>query len=323
MRAQNLRTQPRFWRTRARKASIAVVLCSLALTGCTAQGLDSQSATGTGRPVETAQARADGTKILNFPVYWLGKSGDSTRLFREYVDSEPAADPIAQAIDFMLSQSPTDPDFFTPWKPGAALSVSTSTDGVITVDLPSDVFSSGIDQTTADLAVQQLVYTATAAAANAGILPAGNTGTVIVLVDGKAGYRAFGRTDLGEPMSREVKAIAPIWIIEPQEQAVRSGSPLDIFISSTSVDPIRWELRALDSGPLPQDAAERMRKILGGDTTTSGTVTPEDNGSGSFITKFSLDVEPGNYALIAYRGADGASDAAQIDTKILRIDSTK
>ena len=83
--------------------------------------------------------------------------------------------------------------------------------------MSADAFNSNVDAAMAERAVQQLVYTATAAAASAGLIDTGQQIQVVVLVDGHTDYVAFGHVRLGAPTSRSAGMVAPVWIIDPQE----------------------------------------------------------------------------------------------------------
>ena len=109
-----------------------------------------------------------------------------------------------------------DPDFFTPLaEPAKKLATSISGKNVITVDVSADAFNSNVDAGMAERAIQQLVYTATAAAASAGLIDSGQQIQVVVLVDGHTDYVAFDHVRLGAPTSRDGRMVAPVWIIDP------------------------------------------------------------------------------------------------------------
>jgi len=96
----------------------------------------------------------------------------------------------------MTSLKPLDPDYMTPWRPASRVTVSQKGDA-ITVDLSSDAFSNTqVGSELADRAVQQLIYTATAAALKAGT-PAT---TVKITVDGAA-IDVWGVVRLGDAVT--------------------------------------------------------------------------------------------------------------------------
>jgi hypothetical protein len=113
----------------------------------------------------------------------------------------------------MTRLKPLDPDYTSPWRPATRV-VATQTGDAITVDLSADAFANTkVGSELADRAVQQLVYTATAAAQQAGS-PAS---TVKITVDGGV-YDAWGVVKLGTPMRRApMTAVqAHTWVISPQ-----------------------------------------------------------------------------------------------------------
>ncbi|MDD1477519.1 hypothetical protein [Arthrobacter sp. H16F315] len=64
----------------------------------------------TSAPLETSQASNKA------PVYWIGRSNNSTFLYREFRDVTEQDNPVTRALRVMTSQKPLDPDFFTPWQ---------------------------------------------------------------------------------------------------------------------------------------------------------------------------------------------------------------
>ena len=142
-------------------------------------------------------------------------------LYREFRDVPEQDNPVTRALRVMMSQKPLDPDFFTPWQNPKKLATSISGKNVITVDVSADAFNSNVDAAMAERAIQQLVYTATAAGASAGLIDSGQQIQVVVLVDGHTDYVAFNHVRLGAPTSRSAGMVAPVWIIDPQEGDVR------------------------------------------------------------------------------------------------------
>ncbi|BAS12133.1 hypothetical protein AHiyo8_04360 [Arthrobacter sp. Hiyo8] len=150
---------------------------------CPADGPDSNA------PLETTQAS---NKI---PVYWIGRSDTDTFLYREFRDNPGNENPITTALRIMMSQKPLDHDFFTPWQNPGSLATSISGKNVVTVDVSRDAFNSNLDAGMAQRAVQELVYTATAAAASSGLIDSGQQIKVTILVDGHTDYMAFARSN--------------------------------------------------------------------------------------------------------------------------------
>ncbi len=129
----------------------------------------------------------------------------------------------------------------TPWRPASRVSVS-QRGTAITVDLSRDAFANTqVGSELASRALQQLVYTATAAAQNAGT-PAS---TVTVTVGGAA-FEAWGVIRLGEPMKRApmTEVQAQTWVTSPQEGDDLRAGPVTFKGFGTSFEAnFVWEVR--------------------------------------------------------------------------------
>ncbi len=211
--------------TRSTKlAALISVTLLAALSACgTAENLGSggtPNPTTTGAPSPTARSTSSAT-LKGIPVYWIAESRKSIALYREFRDLPDTGGPVASAVAAMTRLRPLDPDYLTPWRPASRVAV-TQTGDAITVDLSADALANTqVGSALADRAVQQLVYTATAAAALAGT-PAT---TVRITVDGKA-TDAWGVLRLGEPTRRAALSAvqAHTWVTSPQEgQTVPAG----------------------------------------------------------------------------------------------------
>jgi hypothetical protein len=162
----------------------------------------------TGRPTGSATTAVAGT-LDAVPVYAIRMVGTEARLVREFRRVPARGDRVTSAVS-ALALAPVDPDYTTFWRRPSAVSVQVTGSG-ITVDLSADAFadtSLGSGDVPA-AAVQQLVWTATAAA--------GDDVPVTVLVDGEPGYEAWGAVALGEPMRRDTAHRAPVWVDSPAD----------------------------------------------------------------------------------------------------------
>lgn len=305
---------------RGTKASV-LVAAALALQACTVGGPEPTSDIASGadvllestasmpEPERQSPAVVDTAPLL--PVYWLG---DGTGLlYREFLPAESTGDPVAAAVWAMTRNEPLDDDYYSPWREASSVNTSISPDNVITVDISSDSFTAGIDATVAGQAVQQLVYTATAAAANSGLIASGSPSSVRLLVDGKAGYEAFGHIELGSLLRRDVGAVAPVWIINPQDGSVRSDRTVIIHGSTTTTDAaLEWRVRRVDGGGVPAE------DVVGGSV-------PVEAGTGAVgLYEFSVALEPGTYLVEVYEVPEGGSGSAPAasditDDKLLSI----
>ncbi len=240
------------------------------------------------------------------PVYWLGVNGNDIQLYREFRSATSTGEPISTAIRAMTSADPDDPDYFSPWRPARSVSATVSSNNTITVDLPSEAFAAPLDEGVAQRAVQQLVYTATAAAENAGVLNNGQAGTVVILVDGRTGYTAFDHVLLGEPMRRDSRFLAPAWITDPQEGQVHTGSEVTISGSGVSADSLlEWQITPVEShGPDPLDS----RPSISGDAVLGSPA----GAAGPY--SISAELPPGKYRIsVADRSGEGKR--INVDTK--------
>ncbi|MDM7989359.1 GerMN domain-containing protein [Arthrobacter sp. zg-Y877] len=235
------------------------------------------------------------------PVYWLGLNDSTVSLYREFLHSSNAGDPIGEAVQAMTAQTPLDKDYFSPWHAAESVTASISSKNVITVDISSDAFKGSLDSGMAYRAVQQLVYTATAAAANAALTTVGQVSSVVILVDGKEGYRAFGHVPLDKPLSRDPSLVAPIWVIDPQESDERSS---DLTVSGTAVAQqagLRWRAEPIVDGR-PSTAAAASGQV---------ELAQAQGETGEF--SFTAELAPGEYNLrVYYDGQEAAGDSKRI-----------
>ncbi|NKX54025.1 Gmad2 immunoglobulin-like domain-containing protein [Arthrobacter mobilis] len=239
----------------------------------------------TSSPLETVQSSS-----LS-PVYFLGANGENVFLYREFRQAEDLGDPITTAVSAMTRLKPRDPDYFNPWSPAAKVGASIMDGSVITLDISSDAFKANVDQGIAERAVEQLVYTATAAAANAGLSAAENPLEVVVLVDGHTGYRAFGHVELGAPMSRNYALAAPVWIIDPQEGDTAEDQ-VRVFGRGVAFESqLSWQIYRLEG---PKDTGD-------GELAKSGTVSINAAMGETGEFEFTESLDRGSYRLYVYQ----------------------
>ncbi|WP_426007540.1 GerMN domain-containing protein [Paenarthrobacter sp. NyZ202] len=289
------------------------MLAVLLLTGCIANGGSTpestsppaaslQEAPASNAPLETTQAS---TKI---PVYWIGRSKDEVYLYREFRDISGDGNPVTTALRIMMADKPLDHDFFTPWQEPGSLATSISGKNVITVDVSRDAFNSNLDAGMAQRAIQQLVYTATAAASSSGLINSGQQIQVVILVDGHTDFMAFGQVRLGQPMSRDASLVAPLWIIDPQEDnALPPGAVKFNGRTTNSSLPVAWQI-------LQDNGNGDRANLLTGQTKASG----EAGQLGVF--SFSATLNPGKYEVrVSQVDASGQTDESTTDTRLFRV----
>lgn len=249
----------------------------------------------------TAEVRVATTKL---PVYWVGRAAGEERLFREFRDASEAAaavDPIAAAAALMTGATPRDPDYRTLWSPVDRVGASTSPEGTITVDMPSEAFRADLDGNEARLALQQLAHTVTAAAGTAGLLPEGSEAEVKVLVDGRPDEEVFGAVRLDAPLRPDESAEAPIWLDEPRQDARAEGS---LTVSGRALDGVRrgrWSVAEQDG-----------RRVSSG----AAAAVPRADGTAGFRTE--VELEPGDYVVtVVGRNAEGDTVRDDKDVAVL------
>ncbi|MCP3424620.1 GerMN domain-containing protein [Rothia sp. AR01] len=263
---------PRF----ARPAAIACVAL-LAVSGCSLLDGPEEDPSGSLR---------DSSSSLSVPLYWIGQPGPSPHLFREYVPLAPdettaPGDVVAIAVSMMSRMRPADPDYENPWSPASSVGSSVSSDGTLTLDVSSDMFPEDLDADAARMALQQLIYTATATASSANVLGPDGTGSVVVLVDGRAGHSFAGKT-LGSPMGRDDGARAPLWVIDPAFGQVHSREVGFKLVAERVAATVHWRLSDADG------------------TIEEQVVDLHDDGSGPHEIQFDRVLEPGDYTIEAF-----------------------
>lgn len=237
------------------------------------------------------------------PVYWIGETGGAPRLFREFRTVPDTGGPVDSAVTAMTALQPIDPDYLTPWRPASRVDVTRQGDG-LTVDLSADAISgTDVGSELAQRAVQQLVYTATAASQVAGT-PAR---TVTILVDGKPA-EAWGAVRLGEPTSRapQAEVQSHVWALAPVEgQKVQAG-PVQFKGFGTSFEAnFLWQITRQDGTVVAEGNA------MGG-TGTGGFgefAFERTLPAGAYVVRMSTDDPSG--------GAEGGG--AQVDTKSFTV----
>lgn len=225
-------------------------------------------------PTPTTTDDADGGEISGVPVYYVGDSGGSFRLYREWRTVPDLGDPVESAVSAMMSLPPLDPDYSTPWVAPDELEVEREGSG-ITVDVSADAFTGSVGSELSALALQQLVYTATAASTLDG--PAATT--VTILQDGAAAD-AWGHVRVGEPLTRapQAEVLSHVWILSPAEGEEVDAGEVTITGYGASFE------------------ANFLWRVDGPDGTEEG-YTLSDEGMGFGELEFTVDLAPGSYTV--------------------------
>ena len=270
-------------------ATVAVVLAASPPTGPAPQ-----PPAGSGGPTV-----ATGPPSANLPVYYLGTTSLGVRLFREYhllpvTGSDPAARTRAALTAMLTTSSPSDPEYTTPWQDATVTSVRVEGD-TTTVDLHGVPATPPPGASTARVAVQQLVWTATAAS---------GTTVVRLLVDGRSVPALWGVPGLDGALTRAPRADiqAPIWLIDPQ-QAAPVGHTFTVYLAGT----------------VPSGVAGL--RVLRGSTVVSDQPVPlTASAPQQGEAHVTLTLDAGTYTVVAYLpgpagGADRDSDGHEITVR--------
>lgn len=217
------------------------------------------------------------------PVYFVNDTRAGLRLAREWIPVDSPRNAIEEAITRMIAKPPV-PLYDTLWNPATEVRSVEVGDGTISVDL--GVSGTPIIRGEPDIAIQQLVYTATAAASL--VDPDYGSMPVRIFVDGEPADDLDG-VDVSEVLRRaaplDVRQL--VQLNEPSQGAtvrspVRVRGDAAVFEAN-----LLWELR--------QDG----RVVDSGFETT---------GDGQRFSEFDfeLTLEPGEYTIVITE--DDASD---------------
>jgi hypothetical protein len=224
-------------------------------------------------------------------VYYLGTTSLGVRLFREYhvmhVDGSDAAAHARAALQAMLAtHGPTDPDYRTPWRDAGVNSARVDGDTVV-VDLHAVRVSPPPEPATARMAVQQLIWTATAAS---------GTSALRVSVDGQRLTSLWGVSGLDGRLERAPRADvqAPIWLIDPQQNA-SVGRTFDAYVAGMAAN-----------------GAARLRVVRTNGPVISDQPVPLSASAPQLgEAHMALTLAPGSYVVTAY--LPGPSGGADLD----------
>lgn len=317
---------PRIWSpaipsATTRSATIASLLAlALALTGC-ANDADPAGAPTTavdsatspvgapGTPTETIEPPpptngddADQGELAGIPVYYVGEAPSGPRLFREFRSVPDLGDPVTSAVTAMTSLAPRDPDYFTPWV--AVDEVSVQRDGdVLVVDLPAQAFTGNLGGALSIMALHQLVYTATAADS----LDGDGASQVLVLIDGEPGD-AWGHVVVGdEPVTRapQTEVLNWSWILSPSEGEVLEAGEVTLTGYGASFE------------------ANFVVTVIGkdgdGNDVQIHEPTTSTNGTGFGAWELKVELEPGDYTVVAVNSSGVEDFEPDTDSKSFAV----
>lgn len=171
------------------------------------------------KPPTTQPSNTAAPITATVPVYYLGVND---KLYREYhpttVGNSGTAAKVRAAVALMLDgRTAFDPDHSSQWPASASVRNVSVAGGVATVDLHGATVN-GYDPAGNRAALQQLIWTATAFSGGSGVR---------LLFDGVARSTLWAsRQPVAGVLHRAaaVDALAPVWLIDPQQGAVSGRS---------------------------------------------------------------------------------------------------
>ena len=236
------------------------------------------------------------SRTATVPVYYAGNTAGGHRLFAEQrrVTGATGTD-LQVAVDEAVNGQPLDPDY-DPWPVSGLTARATAGNGVITIDLRGLTDTSGgVDDATAQTALQSLVWTADAATRTT--LP------VQFLVDGQRRDRLLG-TDVSSPVAPTSadSTLSPVLVSSPTEGATVSTGFQVTGRASTFEANVVWELKQ-------------------GDTTVRHGFTTAQECCTLSPYAFTVTAPPGRYTLVVHDTdeSDGEGVGTSQDTKTITV----
>jgi hypothetical protein len=236
----------------------------------------------------------------NVPVYYLGIQNGLPVLYREY-HRLPAGDgsrtaQTRTAITAMLDgRNAYDNDYYSQWPASAAVRAVSISGDTVTVDL-SGAGINGYDPDGEKAALQQLIWTATAASQASGMR---------LLLDGKPVDRLWNLLPASGILYRAPasQVQGPVWIIDPQQGAT-SGTQVTVNLAG-----IVWE------------AAGRLRvRDAAGHYVVDRHIQYSIGAPSVGTAKVTLTLAPGTYTIEAfyYSAKDGSIQGMDDHTFIVQ-----
>lgn len=260
----------------------------------------------TDKPTDPASGSPDPTpsggpgEAITVPVYYVTDTSVGARLAREFHTMEATTPPVEAAVRRMFAEPAADLGYESAWQPGVEVMSVDVGDDAIAVDLAGSPELAGSPDS-AELAVQQLVYTATAAASmhdEDGTLP------VRLTVDGEPATDLFGELDVSQPVGRDDPlAVRQLVQINNPAENTAVTSPVTVSGEAAAFEAtLNWQIR--------HDGA----------VVDSDVVTAEECCVFSPF-EFTVDLDPGVYKLVVSEVdvSDGEGRLPMSDTKTFTV----
>ncbi len=243
-----------------------------------------------------------GVEMRAAPAYFVGRTPDGPRLFREFIGIE-ATIPALDASLTALERGPDDPDYRSMWGPDSFDGASVRGD-IIYVDVADESLHdrpAGMSKAQAELAIWQVIYTAQAAV--------GGRNPVQFRLNGNPINEVYGEPT-NEPLGNqpEFAVRALVSISDPAEGTAVSGHFRARGVASSFEANVPWEIRQ------------------GGRVVKTGFATAE-GWSPNVLYPWETEVDvsglgPGTYTFVAMTddpsgGAEGAGPTSDTRTIVV------
>jgi Sporulation and spore germination/Immunoglobulin-like domain of bacterial spore germination len=210
-------------------------------------------------------------------VYYLSVYRTRPMLYREFHrlnigDGSEAARTGAAVTEMLDGRTAYDSDYLSAWPASAKVRGVTVSGSVVTVDL-SGAAVNGYDELSERAALQQLIWTATAAS---------DTDGMRLLLDGQPVAKLWNLLDTRGTLRRAaaVEVVGPVWVIDPQQGAIVGKDGVTINVAGIVFE-ATMRVRVLDSSD----------KVVF-DKTLTLSAGPPSQGTGSVRTP---PLAPGRY----------------------------
>ncbi len=238
----------------------------------------SSPTTPTSPPISESTPPPTDVEIATVPVYYVTETPAGMRLAREFRSVRAPDGPVVAAVETMLAVAPRDPDYQRLWDASTDVESVEVDDGIIEIDLTGSTDYTGADDV-ARLAVQELVYTVTAALSSSGE----NGGLPVqLLVDGEPVDKVWGDVDVSEPVERlpQLDVRQHVQINNPAEDAIVGRAVTVDGEAAVYEANVLWQI--LDDAGNEVQSGSTMAK-------TCCQFSP---------FRFSVELEPGSYEVV-------------------------
>jgi Immunoglobulin-like domain of bacterial spore germination/Sporulation and spore germination len=249
-------------------------------------------------PSTTRPGTVGDREIRALALYYLrGGANSDARLFREFRSIEVVdRRPVLAAVSALFRVHPLDTDYDNPWPANSSVLATAKSGDTVIVNLARAATTGTASELVSRMAVQQLVYTATAADKGAQ--------RVVLQVEGRQLTELWGHPVGTQPLSRAPRSgvLAPVWITAPVEGATVGGT---VTVEGTA---------DVFEGTVSYEVTD-----LGGEVVQHGTVQASAGTGTRGDWSVRLALQPGSYVLHFFYNSPEDGSVQGLDTKTIRV----